>query len=95
MKLKDPTLKIITPHNDIIDTLLQFSDRNNYTKIFNKIFKSLEIQFVDQLLRSADDHRGRKPKLAKLLLAALEVQQTPKNLRFADSIVIVDRLKLM
>jgi hypothetical protein len=33
----------------------------------------LEIQFVDQLLRSADDHRGRKPKLAKLLLAALEV----------------------
>ena len=39
MKLKDPTLKIITPHNDIIDTLLKFSDRNNYTKIFNKIFK--------------------------------------------------------
>ena len=39
MKLKDPTLKIITPQNDIIDTLLQFPEGNDYTKTFTKIIK--------------------------------------------------------
>ena len=39
MKLKDPTLKIITPQNDIIDTLLQFPEGNDYLKTFSKIIK--------------------------------------------------------
>lgn len=39
MKLKYPTLKLITPQNDIIDTFLQFSEESHYSKIFNKIFK--------------------------------------------------------
>ena len=39
MKLKDPTLKIITPQNDIIDTLLQFPEGSDYLKTFSKIIK--------------------------------------------------------
>ena len=39
MKLKDPTLKIITPQDDIIDTLLQFPEGTDYTETFTKIIK--------------------------------------------------------
>ena len=39
LKIKDPTLKLISPQNDIIDTLLQFPEVTNYTQIFTKIFK--------------------------------------------------------
>ena len=39
IRVKDYTLKIVTPQNDIIDTLFHFPDESNYTKIFKKIFK--------------------------------------------------------
>ena len=38
MKMKDPTLKIIS-NEIVIDTELQFPDDNDYTNIFTKLMK--------------------------------------------------------
>ena len=52
LKLKTPTLKIIAPQNNGIDTLLTFSDGNGYTKTFTKIFKDSRI-YILHLIESA------------------------------------------
>ena len=38
MKMKDPTLKLIS-NETVIDTELQFSEGNDYTNVFTKIIK--------------------------------------------------------
>lgn len=52
LKLKNPTLKIIAPQNNGIDTFLTFPDGNGYIKTFTKTFKDSRI-YILHLIKSA------------------------------------------